>query len=71
MKNDYLTVALVVSWQNKALVNIGSQVRVQFAAEIVSLINDDKIGAVELEVKKWDTEMVQTGLQHVCSDKRM
>ena len=27
MKNDYLTVALVVSWQNTALVNIGSQVR--------------------------------------------
>ena len=71
MKNNYLTVALVVSWQNTALVNIGSQVKVLFVAEIFSLINAHKIRMVELEVKKWGTEMVQTGLKNVCSDERM
>ena len=57
MKNDYLTVALVVSWQNTALVNIGSQVKVLFVAEFLSLINAHKIRMVKLEVRKWGTEM--------------
>ena len=50
---------------------IGSQVKVLFVAEIFSLINAHKIRMVELEVKKWGTEMVQTGLKNVCSDERM
>ena len=51
MKNDYLTVALVVSWQNTALVNIGSQVKVLFVAENVSLLMLIKSGWLNLRSK--------------------
>lgn len=63
MKNYYVTVALVVSWQNTSLVNIGAQVKVLFVAEIFFLINAHKIRMVEREVKKWGKKMVQIGLK--------
>jgi len=41
--------------------NTGSQIKVIFAAEIFPLIIAHKIRMVELQVKKWGTEMFQTG----------
>ena len=61
MKNNFLTAALVVSWQNTENVSIGSQV--PFVAEIFPLINAHKIRTVELGVIKWGTEMVLSGLK--------